>query len=242
MVLDCQRLEAAGRRAGPGRQGHARPAGRGQARSHVSDHVAALAEAGLQPSILDVDSFALGNAFERGANWRRTRRPRSGGGAGGHRRLQDQHQHPAGTNSYFTREVYIAGNDFTDALAKKLSCEPAEAETQKRNPGTRPLKCSRVASVLDDLATRSTCPSTTSRTSSRRKSRKSTCPGGSLLVGVEETCQRTFGKPVVRWDPLDGMQIRARGIDENTLHENSSQLAIAVGLASRLRKSAAGFR
>ncbi len=238
VVLDCQRLESGGGGA-PAQEGKdMRVLLVAVKRSYVDDHVAIMAEAGLQPAILDVDSFALGNAFElRGklaANAPPPERVIALVDIGAYKTNINILR---GTNSYFTREVYIAGNDFTDALAKRLSCEAPEAEAQKRNPGDKASEMfESVASVLDDLCHEIHLSFDYFENQFEKEVEEVYLSGGgSLLVGVEETCQRTFGKPIVRWDPLDGMPIRARGVDENALHENSSQLAIGVGLASRLR-------
>lgn len=240
VVLDCQRLEEAGG-AAPSPEGKdMRVLLVAVKRSFVDDHVAILNEAGLQPAILDVDSFALGNSFE-------LRLLMSGQTLPPERvvALVDIGAYKTninilrGGNSYFTREVYIAGNDFTDAVAKKLSCEPAEAEVQKRDPGGKAAELfDAAASVLDDLCHEIHLSFDYFENQFEKEVEEVYLSGGgSLMAGVEETCNRTFGKPVVRWDPLDGLPIKARGADEAALHENASQLAIATGLAYRIKSS-----
>ncbi len=237
VVLDCQRLEEAG--------GGEAAAGKDMRvllvavkRSYVDDHVAMLTECGLQPAILDVDSFALGNSFElRGklsANAPPPERVVALVDIGAYKTNINILR---GNNSYFTREVYIAGNDFTDAVAKKTSAEGIEAENLKRNPGGQATEVfEAAASVLDDLCHEVHLSFDYFENQFEKEVEEVYLSGGgSLMVGVEETCQRTFGKPVVRWDPLDGLGINAKGVDETQLHENASQLAISVGLASRLQ-------
>ncbi|MEK7482701.1 MAG: pilus assembly protein PilM, partial [Planctomycetota bacterium] len=60
--------------------------------------------------------------------------------------------------------------------------------------------------------------------------------GGSRLVMLEEAFERIFDRKTRKWDPTENLEIRADRIDVDLLKENFSQLAIALGLASRLRK------
>jgi cell division ATPase FtsA len=39
--------------------------------------------------------------------------------------------------SYFSREVYLAGNDFTEAISRRMSTDGVEAEKLKLNPQGR---------------------------------------------------------------------------------------------------------
>lgn len=237
VVLDCQRLEE-GNQAETEQAKDMRVLLVAVKRTFVDEHVSVLSDAGLLPAILDVDSFALGNAFEL-----RSRTTGQGPPPDRVIALVDIGAYKTninilrGGNSYFTREVYIAGNDFTEAVAKKLGCESAEAETQKRNPGEKSAELfDAAASVLDDLCHEVHLSFDYFENQFEKEVEEVYLSGGgSLMPGVEETCQRTFGKPVVRWDPLDGMPIRAKGVDEASLHEGASQLAIAVGLAYRLQ-------
>ena len=103
-------------------------------RTFVDEHVAVLEAAGLLPSIVDVDSFALGNAYELTG----MARPDSLA-SGKLLALVDIGASKTNINimsdamSHFTREFYKGGDDITDAISKRLSLEMREAELLKRN-------------------------------------------------------------------------------------------------------------
>ena len=103
-------------------------------RTFIDEHVTLLEAAGLQPAIVDVDSFALGNAYELSG----TINPQAIA-PGKLVALVDIGASKTNINvmsdtlSYFTREFYKGGDDLTDSISKKLSLETREAENLKRN-------------------------------------------------------------------------------------------------------------
>ncbi|MCZ6689783.1 MAG: pilus assembly protein PilM, partial [Planctomycetota bacterium] len=61
--------------------------------------------------------------------------------------------------------------------------------------------------------------------------------GGSAgLPGLEKSFQRVFERAIEFWDPLKDIAIGGAEVDTAGLKTNASQLAIAVGLASRIRE------
>ncbi|MBI3855748.1 MAG: type IV pilus assembly protein PilM [Planctomycetes bacterium] len=102
-------------------------------RTFIDEHVGILEGAGLQPAIVDVDSFALGNAYELSGMIN----PQAIA-AGKLVALVDIGASKTNINimsdsiSYFTREFYKGGDDLTDSISKKLSLEVKDAEAMKR--------------------------------------------------------------------------------------------------------------
>jgi type IV pilus assembly protein PilM len=102
-------------------------------RTFIDEHVGVLEGAGLQPAIVDVDSFALGNAYELSGMIN----PQAIA-AGKLVALVDIGASKTNINimsdsvSYFTREFYKGGDDLTDSISKKLSLEVKDAEAMKR--------------------------------------------------------------------------------------------------------------
>jgi type IV pilus assembly protein PilM len=105
-------------------------------RTFIDEHVAILEAAGLQPAVVDVDSFALGNAYELSGQIN----PQAIA-PGKLVALVDIGASKTNINimtdavSYFTREFYKGGDDLTDSISKKLSMEVREAEMLKRGAG-----------------------------------------------------------------------------------------------------------
>jgi len=99
-------------------------------RTFIDEHVGILEGAGLLPAVVDVDSFALGNAYELSGMIN----PQAIA-AGKLVALVDIGASKTNINimsdsvSYFTREFYKGGDDLTDSISKKLSLEVKEAET-----------------------------------------------------------------------------------------------------------------
>lgn len=104
-------------------------------KDHVAQHVSVLQAAGLEPTIVDVDSFAFLNCFE--ANHR-----------------PDANECVALLNigsqitninvftggvSRFSRDIAIGGDAITTAIRSRLNCSYAEAERLKMTYGAQPL-------------------------------------------------------------------------------------------------------
>ena len=143
----------------------------------VADHARLLTELGLQPVIVGVDGFALGNAWELGDMVNPgIQEP------GRTVALIDVGATKASINilrdnvSCFAREVPMGGQDLTNAIARRLGIEPAQAEALKRDPGDQMLVVQEACGqVLDDLGNEVNL-STSSRTSSTGKCRRCASP------------------------------------------------------------------
>lgn len=204
----------------------------------IEEQITLLENSGFWPTIIDVDSFALGNSHEL---------YRTLG------KLQEESDQVValidvgasktniniilGRDSYFTREIYIAGNDFTEALTKKMGLDPAEAEALKREPELKTDEVKEITSaVLEDLCheihlsfdyfeNQFEKPIDTIYLSG----------GGSRLVGLDEMFERMFEKKPICWDPTEFLEITSEKFTPSDLKSYSTQLAVAVGLASRIR-------
>lgn len=100
-------------------------------RDLIKEHLSLLEEASLKPVAIDVDAFALINAFER---------------------IKSPSQEECialinighsltninilrGGVPYFTRDIFLAGKDITSSLARKFGLEFSQAEKLKRDHG-----------------------------------------------------------------------------------------------------------
>ena len=59
--------------------------------------------------------------------------------------------------------------------------------------------------------------------------------GGARFPQLDETFARIFDRKTTLWDPTENLEMGSR-VDAGLLQQNAAQLAIAVGLASRIRK------
>ncbi|BBM87633.1 type IV pilus assembly protein PilM [Candidatus Uabimicrobium amorphum] len=206
-------------------------------RSLIESRVGLLRSSELHPSIIDVDSFALGNAFVLKSML--SPRPEVEGkivslvdiGC-----TKTNINIMIGNTSFFTREIYLAGNEFTEEIQKRLEVTTEEAEGLKREPGIFALEVQEaVAPVIEDLANEITLSFEYFEGQFEREVEEIfVSGGGSQLFSLEPDFERIFGKRINRWDPTENFEIREDQVDIDALRANSSQLAIAIGLASRI--------
>ena len=242
VVLDAQRLaEAPGAKAvkGAGGESEMRVLLVAVKRSMIEEHVQLVQSIGLVPEIIDVDAFALGNAYEA--------RGTLGAGADVAERAVALIDVGAGkTNinvvrggtSYFTREIYLGGDDFTSAVSKRLGCEVQAAEAMKRDPGDNAEALrDAVTPSIDDLGNEIHLSFDYFENQfDRPVDDVLLSGGGARLRLVEETFEKIFEKRTRRWDPTEDLKIDESTVDVEALRANAGQLAVAVGLASRIRK------
>lgn len=208
-------------------------------RALIEDHVSLLNGLGLQPTVIDVDSFAVGNAFElaRGGAFYEEDADRAIA-------LLDIGANKTNINifyggtSYFTREIYLAGDDFTHAIAKRLSLELDAAEQRKREPGEHPEEVMEaVMPSFDDLANEILLSFDYFENQFDREVEEVYLSGGGArMQGIEEALERTLNRPTHRWDPTDGIEIHEGTVDGEKVRTNAGQLAVAVGLAARVQE------
>jgi type IV pilus assembly protein PilM len=207
-------------------------------KSLIEEHLALLQEAGLQSTIIDVDAFALGNAFEM--------RAMAQGGLPPEKvvALIDIGANKTNINilkgpiSYFTREVYLAGNDFTEAVSRKFNLDTQEAERLKCEPGDQaPEVEEAILPTLDDLGNEIQLSFDYFENQFDRVVEEVYISGGSArLPGLQRAFEGAFEKSVVFWNPLENLEVKAERVDVNALNHYASQLAVSVGLASRVRR------
>ena len=207
-------------------------------RAVIDEQLRVLAGAGLHPEIVDVDVFALGNAFETAV------RPSP---ETGHRvsALVDVGASKTSVNlvragtSLVTREIHTGGDAFSTGLANRLGLKYGEAEALKQRPGQDLDRVrAAVTPAVDDLAAEI-------RLSFEYFENQFDLGidevllsgGGSRLVGLDQDLARIFDRPTSPWDPTGDMPIAAGSVDVDALREHLPELAVSIGLASRVRRS-----
>jgi type IV pilus assembly protein PilM len=236
VVLDSQRLDEIG--AGFGTSAEMKVLLVAAKKSLIEQRIQLLKEANLYPVVIDVDCFALGNAFEL----RNILSPRAEVegkvvslidiGA-----TKTNITIMIGNTSFFTREIYLAGNEFTEEIQKKLEVGPEEAEKLKRDPSVYALEVQEaVSTVIDDLANEVTLSFDFFESQFEREVEEIFISGGgSQFFSLEPDFERIFGKRINRWDPTENFEIQNDQVDVEALKANAPQLAIVIGLASRIR-------
>ncbi|HEU4338497.1 MAG TPA: type IV pilus assembly protein PilM [Planctomycetota bacterium] len=266
-------------------------------RSFVDEQVAAIESAGLTPVILDVDAFALGNAYELGAYVN----PQSIvpgrlialadiGASKTSVHIMDE------TGPYFTREIYKGGDDFTGAIAARTGLESHDAEALKRDVSARggdggggggesggpeaivvleeedakkmqpeedvemsgapivvveneerarlgddsgdaPRMVESIAGVLDDLCHDIQISIDYFENQHDKKVHEVLLTGGgSNMTGLTESLEHLLQRPCRVWDPVQHIPMEMDEAAMQMMKNSAPQTAIALGLASRIRK------
>ncbi|WP_298433902.1 type IV pilus assembly protein PilM [Geobacter sp.] len=199
----------------------------------VNDYVNVFTEAGLKLMVVDVDSFAVQNAFELnyeagpeevvaliniGANVLNLNIVKGG-------------------ISLFTRDVQMGGNLFTEEIQKQLGLSSDEAE-QVKITGNYPDKGRLqdvIAKVNETLAIemrRSLDFYNT--TAGEGKIGKVYLSGGAAKTSsLSEVVQNKLGLPVEMMDPLRKIVSSEKEFDPEYLREIGPFVTVAVGLATR---------
>ncbi len=235
VITDCARLEAPGDRAG-----EMKVLLVASKRDVIENRVQLLKKAGLDVANVDVDPFAVGNAFElvARANNDATLGSRvcalvDVGASKTTVSVVKAHE------PRFTREVYLGGDDFTGAISKRIGVETAEAEHLKRDPGERHDEVvAALTHSVDELANEIML--SLEYYEDRQGGEKVEdvyLSGGAVKTPLlEESLERVFERRTSKWSPVSGLAVDGGRLEPQALSENASQLAVAVGLASRVLK------
>jgi len=199
----------------------------------IGDYTGVIAQAGRTPVIVDVDAFALQNAYE--ANYGLDPREvvvllNAGASAININILQ-------GDQSVFTRDISMGGNAYTEAIQKELDLPFDAAEQIKKGipvdgataEDARPVVHAVTGNVL--LEIQKTFDFFKATASSDQIDRIMLSGGASRVDGFREMLQERFGVTVEDFDPF-----RTVAWDEKRLGnaaEVSATAAVAVGLALR---------
>lgn len=237
VVLDCTRLADFGETTTPEGNKEMKVLLVAVKQTLIDEHLRVLQGLGLIPTVIDVDTFALGNAFELNL----MHSPR----------VEDEEKVIAlvdigsiktniniikNNTSYFSREVYIAGNDFTESIGRGLGIDPDEAEQLKTNPQDRvEVVEESILPTLDDLGNEIHLSFDYYENQYDREVDEVFISGGSCQTpGLQATFERVFDRRIYFWDPTENLDVRADTVDVESMKDSSSKLAVAVGLASRI--------
>lgn len=231
VVLDCQPIEGS-ENVGPDEMKVLLVAVK---KNLIEEHVTLLRQSGVNPVIVDVDGFALGNAHVLAKSE----------ASAGVRALVDIGASKTNINvmdnakSLFTREVYVGGADFSDIVSRRLSINPFEVEKLKGDPGAKETELREaVQSVSDDLANEVRLSLDFFENEFDREVASVVLSGGgSRLLGLSETLQTAFNKPVALWDPSTAYEMNFPRGEETTFLDKAPQMAVAIGLAARMGRN-----
>ncbi|MDH3746390.1 MAG: pilus assembly protein PilM, partial [Acidobacteriota bacterium] len=204
-------------------------------RDKVNDYVSVISQAGKNPAIVDVDAFAVQNAYELNYDI-------------------DPQQVVALVNmgagvttinilsrgqSVFWRDMSIGGNQFTEALQREYSLSFEQAERLKRGeqvPGCSPSEARAILeAVSTELAAeiQKTFDFFAATSADDRVTKLMLSGGCALTPNLREVLQDRFNVATEVMDPLRRVSYKESDFDSVWLQSVAPMLAVAVGLAAR---------
>jgi type IV pilus assembly protein PilM len=204
-------------------------------RAFIDKQIRIVENADLYPNLIDVECFALGNAYEAAL----AQKPESA--AAGVVALVDVGASKtnvvivARNTCQFTREFYKGGDDITDVLSKKLGIEAKKAEALKRAPKDETLNVQgAVEDVLEEI-----CQDVKisidffENQNDMSVDQVLLTGGGAATPGLQQAMERMVGKPLELWNPIDQVPLQLSPQSEAELRAAGSQSIVALGLAAR---------
>jgi type IV pilus assembly protein PilM len=200
----------------------------------IGDYTSVIAQAGKTPVIVDVDAFALQNAFEVNYGLEAGKVVvllNAGASAININILQ-------GDQSVFTRDISMGGNAYTEAVQKELDLPFESAEQLKKGvpvdgatfEEAQPVLRAITENVL--LEIQKTFDFFKATASSEQIDRIMLSGGASRVDGFREMLQERFSAPVEDFDPFRAVTWDAKKMGADAA-ELAPTAAVAVGLALR---------
>src|SRR6266849_2799543 len=203
------------------------------------DYTLVVSEAGLLPVVVDVDAFAVQNAFE--VNYDAPRNEtvvlvNAGASVCNINVL-------ANGFTTFTRDVTIGGNQFTEEIQKQLNVSYDEAEKLKvggdaaqDSDSVVPQEVERVIQgVADQMAgeIQRSLDFYTATAADSHISRLYLSCGTAKIPALFKVIEQRVGVPVEILNPFKGVEIDNRRFDPNYVMDVAPSAAVAIGLALR---------
>ncbi len=201
----------------------------------IADYTGVIAQAGRQAVIVDVDAFALQNAYEAnyGIEPGQVVVLLNAGASAININIIN------GEQSVFTRDISIGGNAYTEALQKELSLPFESADALKQGgevdgasyEDAQPVLRAVTENVM--LEIQKTFDFFKATAASDRIDRIVVCGGASRAEGFTELLAERFEAPVELFDPFKRVTFDAKKFAVDDPTDVAPTAAVAVGLALR---------
>jgi type IV pilus assembly protein PilM len=206
-------------------------------KDRIQDMVSIVTQAGLNPSVIDIDVFALENQYEINNTVER----------GSYLVLLDIGADTMNMNilwegeTVFTRDASLGGNNYSKILQSGLGLDFAQAERLKKGDGEGIENVSQDQLLSLQKSFYEEIFSEIQRsfdyfhaTADNAPINKILLSGGTSKVeGIDQALARRFELEVERADPFRKIQIDPKQFDTNWLSSVAPMMAVAIGLAIR---------
>ncbi len=199
----------------------------------INDYVAVFNEVGIKLAIVDVDSFAVQNAYEINYEVKEEDVVALVNIGASIMNLNIVKQGV----SLFTRDVQMGGNLYTEEIQKLFAVSTEEAERIKitgncPNPDLLEDTISRVNETLA-LEMRRSLDFYNTNTGEGKITTIYLSGGGAKVANLVEAVSTRLGLPVEQFNPFLKIKYNEKDFDPEYLHEIGPLVAVAMGLATR---------
>ncbi|HEY0788580.1 MAG TPA: type IV pilus assembly protein PilM, partial [Thermoanaerobaculia bacterium] len=201
----------------------------------INDYTSVIGQAGRSAVLVDVDAFAVQNAYEM--NYRvdpgKVLALVNVGASVTNVNIL------SGSTSLFWRDITFGGNQYTDAIQRELNLSFAQAEGLKRGEAAGDHTIQQVIPILnsvsEDFASelRKTLDFFTATSGAERVDSIMLSGGGAIALNLETILRDKFGIPVSIMDPFRRVTVDESQFNPEELAEIAPSMAISVGLAIR---------
>jgi len=201
----------------------------------IADYTGVISQAGRVPVVVDVDAFALQNAFEinYGLEPEQVVVLLNAGASAININIL------SGDQSLFTRDISVGGNAYTEAVQKELNLPFEQAEQAKRGEvveGVNPDDVKPVLQAMTDqvlLEIQKTFDFYKASATSDRIDRIVLSGGACGVEGFSEALSERFGSAVETFDPFRKISFEPARLGIAEPEAMTPSAAVAVGLALR---------
>ena len=201
----------------------------------INDYTNVIKEAGLNPVVIDVDSFALENMME--INYPVT--PGENIAMVNIGASITSISVIMGGLTIFTRSIPMGGNQFTEELQRQLNVSFKDAEDLKLRRKESDNDAEQLISSIDLVSTNLTFEVKRSLdfflggAQGSYVSKIYLSGGGSKVSGLQNLMQEKTSIPVELANPFKGVEASSKHFDKDKLKEAAPFFGVAVGLATR---------
>jgi type IV pilus assembly protein PilM len=203
-------------------------------KDRIADYTSVMTQAGKVPALMDVDVFALQNAYE--VNY---------GPADGTVALVNIGASVMNINvlhrgtTIFWRDVGFGGNQYTEAIQRELNLPREDAERLKLGGRVGEHSLQQVVGVLnsvsEDLAAelQKTIDFFVATSSVDRLDRLVLAGGSAQVLNLDQVLKERFQVPVEVMNPFRNVRYSESSFDPEWINRHAPAMAVAVGLAVR---------
>jgi type IV pilus assembly protein PilM len=201
----------------------------------ITDYTSVIKMAGKTPVLVDVDAFALQNAYE--VNYE----PDSDSTVA----LLDIGASTmtiniiSGTDFLFTRDVGVGGHQYTEFIQKEFNLSHSQAQALKHGEAVESIDPAEARHVIESvteiicLEIQKTYDFFKSTTTVEHIDRMIVSGGAAHTPGLIETLTRKFEIPAEKFDSFRKITFDPKRFSSSMIADRSPDLAIAIGLALR---------